>query len=432
MHLVPLIRQPNQSSAHRDHIVVRMRGKTQHAFWKDVIERLRPVTHRFLFCRLAARPANDRALQMPKDLQVDFISGSMICQQILQTAFVVVGVRQLQQRLARFFRQPDHSTTNQLRIPRDVTHQPRQSYASQIGGSGRINQKLRLRMLLQVSRGDCRSRVAFDRAGDNRAFVFTEGQNENPPRFKDGADTHRDGTPRYVFRAKEICRRIHPGDRIQSDHARATGEVRSRFVEPNMTRSADSQNLNVDATRSRYAGLVIATVVVDPLRGYRAVRHVPAARRNVDVIKQVLTHEPDVTLHVLRLHRIIFVQIERNDVAKRQALFAMQANQFGVDARRSRPGGQTQHTRSTLGLPDADQPGNLSGNLPRCLAGIGQNQTGNTLNLAKVLPGGHVCNGPSKVAVGGNWAPSVTATGRNSCRTEQKFPATFSDRNHFD
>ena len=58
-------------------------------------------------CRLAARPAGDRRLQMPEDLDVDVVRRAALGEQILQAFFVVVLVGELEDRLLELAGEPD-------------------------------------------------------------------------------------------------------------------------------------------------------------------------------------------------------------------------------------------------------------------------------------------------------------------------------------
>ena len=78
-------------------------------------------------------------------------------------------------------------------------------------------------------------------------------------------------------------------------------------------------------------------------------------RIDIDEVEQVLPHEADVALQLVGLHRIVFVEVERDDVAKRESLFAVHPHQFVVDADRRAAGGQTQHAIAAFRLPRANR-----------------------------------------------------------------------------
>ena len=117
VHFVPLIGQPDQRAAHRDHVVIRMRREHEHALGKDVVVRTRPVARLLGVRRLAARPAGDRRLQVAEHLDVDVVRRAAIGQQILQAFFVVVVVGELQDRLVELAGEPDHGLADLVLRP---------------------------------------------------------------------------------------------------------------------------------------------------------------------------------------------------------------------------------------------------------------------------------------------------------------------------
>ena len=70
---------------------------------------------------------------------------------------------------------------------------------------------------------------------------------------------------------------------------------------------------------------------------------------DVDVVEEVLAHEAVVALQLVRLHREVFVEVERDDVLEREALLLVQADQLVVDARRRRAGGQAEDALRPVG-----------------------------------------------------------------------------------
>ena len=67
-----------------------------------------------------------------------------------------------------------------------------------------------------------------------------------------------------------------------------------------------------------------------------------------------------VALQLLRLHRIVFVEVERDDVLKAQTLLPMHANQFFVHARGSAARRQAQHAVPTFSGTASNHRGDLA------------------------------------------------------------------------
>jgi hypothetical protein len=60
------------------------------------------------------------------------------------------------------------------------------------------------------------------------------------------------------------------------------------------------------------------------------------------VVEQMLAHEPHVALQRLGLHGVKFIEVERHNIAKAQALLLMHPHQFVVYRDRSASGRQSQ------------------------------------------------------------------------------------------
>jgi hypothetical protein len=118
--------------------------------------------------------------------------------------------------------------------------------------------------------------------------------------------------------------------------------------------ATDTEQLDVNATGGRDFGFVLEAPLGNIFRGNRAVGNVYVFAGNVDEIEQVFAHEPHVALQTIRLHRKIFVQIERDHVGQRKSFFAVQADQFGVDIDGRGSGRQAEDASFAFGgaLPD--------------------------------------------------------------------------------
>ena len=127
------------------------------------------------------------------------------------------------------------------------------------------------------------------------------------------------------------------------------------LVEPDVAGPAYSQELEVQPARFLDGALVCGTEGRYLLDRKRAVGDVRVGLVDVDVIEQVLVHEPPIALQVVRLHGEVLVQIERQHALEAQALLLVQANQLGIDAGRGGAGRQAQDTSLPGGLSGADK-----------------------------------------------------------------------------
>ena len=187
-------------------------------------------------------------------------------------------------------------------------------------------------MLLKPGGWDRGCFGTFDGFCHDGGFVFAERENEDALRFENGSHTHGDRSTGDIFGAEKVTGGIGASDGVEGNHAGASCLVGTGFIEADVTGAADAEDLNVDAAGSSNAGFVVAAVVGNSFGRNGAVRDVCLPRRDVNVIEEVFPHESHVTLHIFWLHRMVFIQIECDDVSEREAFFAVEADQFGVDA----------------------------------------------------------------------------------------------------
>jgi hypothetical protein len=100
-------------------------------------------------------------------------------------------------------------------------------------------------------------------------------------------------------------------------------------------RAPDPQNLNIDSTDRDNLFFVGSTEIRDSFHRQCAVRDIDVLRRNIDVPEKMFLHKPHVALQILTLHRIVFIEIERHDVAEAQGFVTVQSDQFLIDSGRS-------------------------------------------------------------------------------------------------
>ena len=88
---------------HADHVIVRVRRKDKHALRKDRIGWTIDIAGTLFTGWFPARPAGDRLGHPAEDIDVDVVRRPVRRQQILQAVFVIVFVREFQDRLLDVF-----------------------------------------------------------------------------------------------------------------------------------------------------------------------------------------------------------------------------------------------------------------------------------------------------------------------------------------
>ena len=99
--------------------------------------------------------------------------------------------------------------------------------------------------------------------------------------------------------------------------------------------------------------------------------------RNVDVVEERLVHPAVVAVRVVRRHRVVFVEVERDDPREIEPGFLVQADQFAVEADRRRAGRQPEHGRPAGRVVLANQALDHQRDVPRRLRAGGEDERGN-------------------------------------------------------
>ncbi len=257
----------------------------------------------------------------------------------------VVGVVELEDRLAGRLADPHHRLDLAPARPVDLAQQPRRLPAGQFGGGRDVEMNGGVRMLLQVGRGDRTVDVALHRPTHDRRLVLAGRDQRDLARLEDGRDPHRDRLGGDVLGAEEVGGGGAACDRVERDQPGARPGTRARLVEADVAGLADAEDLVVDATRRLDRVLVVAAVGLDLGAGQVAARDVDAGPVHVHLFEQVLPHEPVVAVQAPRRHRVVLIEVEGRDVGPVEALVAMEPDQLAVDPDRGRAGRESQHRR---------------------------------------------------------------------------------------
>ena len=97
--------------------------------------------------------------------------------------------------------------------------------------------------------------------------------------------------------------------------------------------------------------------ILDILQRHTAVGDVDVLGTDIDVVKKGLEHPAVIALQPIALEAVIFVEVEGDDAREVEPFFAMQSNEFAIDADGGRTGRQSQHGVLTKRVSLADQIG---------------------------------------------------------------------------
>ena len=198
--------------------------------------------------------------------------------------------------------------------------------------------------------------------------MVAPGQQVNRPRFHDGGDPHCDGAVGDVFFLLKILEGVPSGDIVEANQAGEGVFPGARFVEADMARTSDAQQLNIDAAYGVDLFLISLAIGLDLFHGHGAVGDMDIAGFDVDMVEKVFAHEADVALLRFRHHGVIFIEVEGDHILKAEFLFAMQPDQFFIDLHRGGARCKPQNDHFAVLLLLAHGQGDRLGDMARSVA----------------------------------------------------------------
>ena len=337
-----------QHAAHRDHVVVRVGAEDDHAL---------------LLGQLVA--VDDALAEVLEHGLAQLVDPAGAVDEVVEVVPVEVAGVEPEDGLAGLLGQPDDGALGGLGRPLDALDQPRRLLTRELRGGRAVDVDRRVAVELEVGRRDLRVGRLLDGLAHDGRLVLAGRDQDDLAGVQDGANAHRDRLAGDVLLFEEVRRGVLSRDLVEDDQARPVLGRRAGLVEADVAAAPDAEQQQVQAARALDQPLVLGGVGLDLLRGEVAARNVDVLRRHVDVVEEVLPHEPVVALQAVRRHRDVLVDVERDHVREVEPLLLVHPDQLLVDADGCRAGGQTQHGRvagARLGLDEgADLAGGLLG-----------------------------------------------------------------------
>ena len=314
-HLVPILDELAQNPAHRDDVVVGMRREADRALAGGELAlaanlRAERIEHFAVHRTGRSRPGDERG----------------------HAVFGVVALRQLENGPLRLLGEPHDRADLERLGPADFVQQPRCGNARQLRARRLIDVKGRVGMALQKGRRDLEVDVAFDRPPQNRRLVLARGEQGDLARIENGRDAHRHRFLGHELLAEEIGGGVAPRHRIEMHDTRAAVRAGARFVEADVARLPDAENLEVDPAGALDLRLVTQAFRLDVNARSVPPRDMNVPLRDIDVREEILPHEAVIRVDVVRRHRVVFVEIERHDVGEAQPVVPMHPDQLAIHA----------------------------------------------------------------------------------------------------
>src|SRR5262249_36497416 len=145
--------------------------------------------------------------------------------------------------------QPNNRPANDDGCPFDRAHHPWATASGQIGCRRLVQNEGRVTMLLEKAGRDGISDVGLHSPSDDGGLVFTKRHDDDLASFQDSADAHRQRLVRNILFAKKTAGGVPTRYGIEGCQSRAALADRTGFVETDMSCSADTQQLEINAAR---------------------------------------------------------------------------------------------------------------------------------------------------------------------------------------
>ena len=159
VHVVSLLDQAYERSAHRNHVVVRMRRE----YYNPLRERKRSHgAGAVVGIRLASRPAGNGVLEVVEDLDVNLVIRSLLFEQLAQRVVQIILVSEFQYRFSHLSAQPYHSLADHFLLPVAAAHKPRSRAARKQCRSVGVGVEAYIFVALQQGGRTHRAAFAFD------------------------------------------------------------------------------------------------------------------------------------------------------------------------------------------------------------------------------------------------------------------------------
>ena len=252
-------------------------------------------------------------------------------------------------------RQVDNGLAHEFRRPVAGTDFPRPLDGGEFGGGGLIEHHGRVRVLLEEAGGNPFGRGLLERLVDDGGLVLAEGHEESAAGVEDAGHAHRQRLVGNVLLAEETAGGVPARDTVERHHARARVAGAAGFVEADVARAADAEDLHVDAARCLDLALVLTAERVRFIGFQGSVGDVDVVPFDVDLAEERLVHPAEVRVGVLAGQGVVFVEVERDDAREVEILLLVEANQFAVKADGGAARGESQHGGLARGVAGADE-----------------------------------------------------------------------------
>ncbi len=355
VYVVPLGGQTDERTAHRNHIVIRVRGEDENRLGEGFG---RYGARGIIGIGLTAGPSGDGVLEVVENVYVDLVKLAHLFQQFAEAVVQIVLFRQLEDGLAGYLAKPDHGLADELGRPVAGAHQPGSYAAGELLGGGLIYVEGDVVVILEQGSRAVGGAGAFGNGLHGRGLVFTPGHQDNLFGREHSADTHRDGLVRRGHDVHiEVGRLALAGVVGEAYGAGAGFLIGAGLVEAHLALFAHANHQQVQVAGQR---VKLGAVFSQFLRGNGAVRDVDVFLEDVYLVQQALVQTVVAALGTTGRRRIIFIDGDYLHVLERDFTGLVAAGQFIVQGHGSGSCGESQTEQTVFVCLDSvtDNVGN--------------------------------------------------------------------------
>lgn len=205
-------------------------------------------------------------------------------------------------------------------------------------------------MIVKESRRNLIFDFSFDSILDDGSFSLPPSHYDDFFSFFDSIDSHTDCTFRHFLHTSKWVCCVFSGQSMKIDKPSDTLDRGWRFVETDVSRPADSQNLDVDASIWSDFLFITKAKIGDVSSLNFTIRDIDIFFGYIDVVEEIEVHVVIVGLRVLFRDGEVLIQVEGHNLFETQSFFFVHPDQLFVDAKRSAPCGQSNDTNLSLGV----------------------------------------------------------------------------------
>ena len=214
-------------------------------------------------------------------------------------------------------------------------------------------------MLLQERSWNHRSNIAFDYFFNYPAFTVAPSHQHNLARVHNGAYSHRQAIVRDIFLAVKIACRAHFCGVIKRNKTSFGIFVRAGFICAHLSATVETDQLQINAAQTLYLLFIFTTKRCYILLWNIAAKQIDIFFRNINIIKKIFVKINIMTLQLVNIQWIIFVDIEYYDIFETQTLVFVYLYKAFVNIYACRACNQTKNTGTSFGIYPPYSFGNL-------------------------------------------------------------------------